>query len=143
MKLTLTRFCYAPDATFGRLVVGDLTVFSVERPWRDNQPYESCIPEGDYRCIWEPTTTPVPEEFGDHTWYVVGGTVGLHTGDRTRIAWHVGNTPADVEGCQAFGTRLGTVHGRWAVARSVDAMRALHAALPREFGLRIEWGMAV
>lgn len=122
------------------MVVGGQRFYSVERPWKDNEPFESCIPEGQYRCEWRPTTTPVPNEYKGHTWYVIGGTVGFDSGDRTRIAWHLGNTAEDVQGCIAFGLRLGTVGGKWAVQRSREAMSQL--VLPDEFDFQIVWGMA-
>ena len=30
---------------------------SLELPWRDNQPFKSCIPPGLYRCIWNYSPT--------------------------------------------------------------------------------------
>jgi len=143
--ITLTRFCYAPHATFGQMVIDGTTFYSVEKPWRDNEPYISCIPEGKYRCVWRPTSTSVPASFGLHTWYVEGGNemVGFDFGVRTRIAWHIGNTADDVTGCAAFGLRLGTVGGKWAVQRSADAMTLLREKLPNVFDFEIKWGMAV
>jgi len=145
VKLTLTRFCYAPHATFGQIRFGDgLTIYTVEKPWQDNEPFLSCIPEGTYRCTWQPTTTSVPASFNGHTWYVEGGNglVGLNLGVRTRIAWHKGNTSDDVQGCIAVGQRLGTVSGKWAVVGSQDALIALRSRLPDEFELEIKLGMA-
>jgi len=74
---------------------------------------------------------------------VEGGTVGIDSGVRTRIAWHVGNAADDVTGCIAFGQRLGTVSGKWAVQRSQDAMALLRDKLPNVFDFEIKWGMAV
>ena len=52
IRVHLERFCYAPEATFGRLTVGeDLLCYAVERPWRDNAPRISCIPEGTYPLV--------------------------------------------------------------------------------------------
>jgi len=147
VNLTLTRFCYAPQAAFGQMVVDGTTFYSVEKPWRDNEPLISCIPEGVYKCTWEPTSTCVPDSYEHHTWYVSStdferGLVGYDFGVRTRVAWHIGNTADDVTGCLAFGLRLGTVGGKWAVQRSADAMALLREKLPDEFDFEIKWGMA-
>jgi len=109
--ITLTRFCYAPHVTFGQMVIDGTTFYSVEQPWRDNEPLISCIPEGVYKCTWQPTSTSVPDSYEHHTWYVSStdgerGLVGYDFGVRTRIAWHIGNTAGDVTGCLAFGLRL-------------------------------------
>jgi hypothetical protein len=49
-RAVLTRFAYLPDGTFGELVFPDGTsMFTVERPWKDNTPKESCIPDGIYQ----------------------------------------------------------------------------------------------
>jgi hypothetical protein len=40
---------YTNDATYGQLDVGDITVFMLELPWRDNKNSISCIPEGIYK----------------------------------------------------------------------------------------------
>lgn len=48
MSVTLERFAYSPFGTFGKLIYGDKTFLTVERPWLGNKPYKSCIPEGVY-----------------------------------------------------------------------------------------------
>ena len=48
-KVLLERFAYSPMGTFGVLTVDDFECYTVERPWLDNKPRESCIPEGVYR----------------------------------------------------------------------------------------------
>ena len=46
--LQLQRFAYTPFGTFGRLYMPEFQCFTIERPWLNNVPKESCIPEGEY-----------------------------------------------------------------------------------------------
>lgn len=138
MKVTLTRNAYSPEmGTFGEIVIGAEKFFTVERPWLGNEPFYSCVPEGVYNCSMEPTTTPVPPSFGDRTWYLVGGSVGLNVGHRTRIAIHVANIAKDVAGCIGVGLSMGCIRNQWAVQRSSDALERLGQLLPEEFELSI------
>lgn len=51
MELTLVRH-YLPTGTNGYLFDGDqLICFTIELPWRDNEPHVSCILEGRFRFI--------------------------------------------------------------------------------------------
>ena len=71
----------------------------VEKPWRDNKPFVSCIPSGIYVGIpWESS------KFGN-VYGIVGGTVSLTKGNAERYAclFHVGNYEKDVSGCIALG----------------------------------------
>ncbi len=94
MELQLVRYCYGPDQVNGLLKFGDnleLSVWTVEKPWRENQIFISCVPDGSYPLVafdspdhpdcW--VLTPVP--------------------GRTGILIHVGNTVDDVSGCIAIG----------------------------------------
>ena len=50
MEILLERFCYHPEGTLGVMTVGsDTEFYTVERPWEENLPRISCIPEGDVR----------------------------------------------------------------------------------------------
>lgn len=96
MILRLERFAYTPLGVFGWLKVGDETFCTVERPWIENKPFVSCIPEGCYELA--PTR------------YNRGGYRTLEVADvegRTDILLHRGNTYADVQGCIAIGTEFG------------------------------------
>lgn len=48
--VSLTRFPSTDQGTFGILVFGTTTCFSVELPWRNNRTARSCIPVGTYTC---------------------------------------------------------------------------------------------
>lgn len=47
---TLTRDPSTDEGTFGSLAFDGETLHTIELPWRDNKPRESCIPVGVYRC---------------------------------------------------------------------------------------------
>lgn len=125
MHATLTRFCSGPMGTFGRIEVGRRHWFTVERPWLDNQPMKSCVPLGEYKLIWQPTTTSVPDNYKGSTWYLDGETVSPDRDGhrpRTRCCLHIGNTFKNVNGCIALGQHLSALSGLWAVGGSYSAM---------------------
>ena len=93
--LQLQRFAYLDDRTMGVLTHGDQQWWTVEKPWKDNQPFESCIPEGSYKMGRHDSP-----KFGKNTWHI------LEVPDRSYILIHAGNTPADVVGCIALGKSL-------------------------------------
>ena len=125
--MILTRYGSTPFGTLGELKVSGHKFYTIEKPWRDNQPMVSCVPLGEYSLIWLPTTTSVPSEYNGHTWYLEGETVGLDAGRkaRSRCCIHVGNVDDDVQGCIAIGMGLGYIDKRWAVTGSRVAMSVL------------------
>lgn len=138
MIIELRRIAFTESmGTFGELLVGPARFFTVEKPWADNRPYESCIPPGEYQADMLPTTTPVPPSYNDQTWYLHGGSVGVDVGHRTRIAIHIANVADDVQGCIGVGKRLSCIRGKWGVASSTDALEQLRELLPDEFSITI------
>lgn len=118
--MLIERFCYGPFGTFGRLLIGDLELWTVERPWRNNEAGISCVPEGEYDL-----ESHSSQKFPD-TWALVGETVSHYEEDgksRSAILIHVGNTMNDVIGCIAPGERLND--NAWGVVASRRAMDAL------------------
>lgn len=106
----LQRFCYGPNGTFGHINVDGIILATVERPWLENRPMVSCIPEGEYKCR--------PRRF------YRGGYDAIEVRDvpgRTHILFHRANLPSDVAGCIGVGSRLGTLYGQWAVLDSRSA----------------------
>jgi len=57
MDIVLTRFAYTPERTLGQIVVGSLTLATIERSWIPNpagpggMPRESCVP-----WLWQRTS---------------------------------------------------------------------------------------
>ena len=116
---TLERYVGIPQATIGELRIGDITYYSMERPWKENKPFFSCIPLGEY-ILDAHDSKKHPDTFA-----LVNEEIGVyhydHGSGRYGILIHVGNTARDFEGCIGFGVRLGCLDREWAVLRSRDA----------------------
>ena len=105
--IKLGRWAYTPMGTFGTLYFGDDHVYSIERPWADNKPFESCIPESIYEMKLGYFYK------GEYPAYKL-----LDVPDRTLIKIHKGNKMTDVNGCIALGETLGCLYNYWAVKNS-------------------------
>ena len=80
---------YYSDRTEGKLFFPDGSyVYTLERPWLDNKPSVSCIPEGTYIVDRDHT--------GRHKWYKIRE--GQIDG-RTFIEFHEANSVSQLEGC--------------------------------------------
>ena len=118
MRITLCRTDQDENRTLGSIKVGDRVIHTVERPWLDNKPGESCVPDGFYYL--EPH---IGGRFTD-TWALVGETVSHYEDpnlERFAVLFHAGNTANDVIGCIAPGIEK-TDDG---VLRSREAMEHL------------------
>ena len=94
--LTLDRLAYLDQGTFGRLLFpSGISLYTVERPWINNAPRISCIPEGEYSLV--------PKQFfrGGYQTYELVEVPG-----RSHILIHIANWPHEVEGCIGVGTGL-------------------------------------
>lgn len=104
-KFTLIR-SYLKDRTIGYLQ--EIELYSLERPWLDNAPSISCIPEGTYLVQ--------RDKAGKFQWYKVCDVVG-----RSNIEIHVGNSVKESEGCILLGSSLNAefnlVHSRSALEK--------------------------
>ena len=85
---------YLEDKTVGQLVFpnGD-SVYTLERPWLDNKPFFSCIPEDTY--------VAERDHFGKHQWYSV-----LNVPNRSFIEIHPVTYVNQLEGCIGLGMEL-------------------------------------
>ena len=117
---------------FGTMRVDDFECYTVEREWKDNTPFVSCIPIGAYMVR--------------RSTYHKGGYAAyeiLDVPSRSRILIHKGNTQADLLGCIAPGTGLGYIESRpgagpmWAVVRSTQAYNEFMAAMDHVSHARI------
>ena len=89
--LILERFFHGAGSTVGRFLLDGRSVYSIERPWLLNQPWESCIPEGEYAL------RPYSSERFPNVWEV------CDVPGRSHILIHAGNWSRDVSGCIAPG----------------------------------------
>ena len=143
-NLVLSRFLHhGKHGTFGMMNVNGRTIYTVERPWRDNKPYKSCIPPGKYVCKKRKTTTSVPSSMQGRTWYLEGKSVTVHPedkdGTKTRclVCIHIGNYTSDIQGCLSPGLSMGMIDERLMVQHSRKAMMHLNEYLPDQFTLEI------
>lgn len=108
IKLTRT---YHDDATLGTLTVGDLRLYTLERPWRDNATHISCIPEGTYTAVW--SRSPRLKKW---TYEI------RNVAARSGIRIHAGNVVDDSLGCPLLGMWPGVLAGKTAVLASREAV---------------------
>lgn len=100
---TLTRTKTGDAGTFGVLRVLGQEFLTGELPWRNNRPFESCIPAGVYNCVWLPSN-----RFG-HAFEITG------VPDRSRCLIHIAcffgdrtkGFATDVDGCVGLGSAPG------------------------------------
>ena len=99
-SLVLTRDAFTPWGTFGRLQfpTGE-SVYTIERPWLDNETYVSCIPNGVYTM--EKRNSPVVQRTSGGE-YQEGWEV-TDVIDRTFIMLHPANWMDDLAGCIGVG----------------------------------------
>ena len=90
----LERFAYLDSGTLGKLTIDDWSCYTIERPWKNNAPNVSCIPEGTYAC----------QPFSGNRFQDVIQVMDVP--DRTFILIHVANFPHDIEGCIGVGDRF-------------------------------------
>ena len=138
-KITLKRHSYHPAATVGSISIenkrgeSDLIFHTIERPWLNNKPFKSCVPEGEYMV--NPYSS---EKFpGVYELQNVPG--------RTKILIHTANYASEVQGCIGLGLGIpaleeGKKHATpLMVLRSRNAMRRFCRIMKDEsFILKIE-----
>ena len=102
----LTRNPYKP--TFGVLFSDDGVPFALtlERPWLNNLPNQSCIPEGRYLAIRH-----VSPKFGETFWL-------QDVPGRSGILFHKGNNTTDSQGCILIGEQFNQVNGEPGITHS-------------------------
>ena len=148
MNLHLVRDYAGPTCTLGRLIIGDLVLQTLERPWVPyppqlcGHPDTSCVPAGVYQLALHDTPkfpqhfALVNEALGIYHEVLPRGVVG-----RTACLIHAANYVTQLEGCCAVGRERQFVGDQWMVLSSRDAYEAFAAAVPWEEGnaLTIEY----
>jgi len=124
--LYLERFAYLDSGTIGKLTAGPWSCYTIERPWLDNKPNVSCIPEGEYRC----------EPFSGTRFQDVVQIMDVP--DRTFILFHTANFPYDVEGCIGVGDRFLSDALEPAVYNSKKTLAAFFDVVGYDFDLTIK-----
>jgi len=106
--LKLARFDRLEEGTFGKLIFPDgWWCYTVERPWLDNKPMVSCIPDGVYSLglRYSPTVRRITRDRYMEGWEV------QDVEGRTYIMIHPGNWPTDLQGCIGVGEQYMELQG--------------------------------
>lgn len=111
--LNLIRHTYHPEATMGEIKIGAYSFQTIEKPWKNNEAWNSCIPEGVYTC------SPYSSDKYPNVYEITD------VPDRTHILFHKGNYSKNVSGCIAIGTGVNGLM----VTDSVDAMDSFRRLL--------------
>ena len=127
--VTLQRIETSDQGTFGRITIGDLVLFSGELPWRDNANDLSCIPAGEYKCVFT---------YSNH--FKRGLYLVTHAEGRAGVRIHPANVMGDVTkgfrsqllGCIALGEKLGRIGNQKAILVSQSALRKFQKLLNNE-----------
>jgi len=125
VSVTLTRFAYLPWATLGRIDHVNHPWYTLELPWRNNKPFQSCIPEGTYDVR--------PDQEGRFTGYPELQFVPK----RSEIVIHPANFVSDLAGCIAPGKRFESALAATAVWGSKEAYEEMISELGTTFVLTI------
>lgn len=109
----IERFAYTPHGVFGELSTDEFKCYSLENPWKNNEPNISCIPFGLYRIKRDDYKGRYPN------FRIINPPTG-----RTNIEMHRGNTIRDTRGCILLGTlyRIDNQYNKYLIVDSKDAM---------------------
>ena len=145
--MKINRFCnHHTQGTFGELHIdGEFFCYTVEKPWKDNERFISCVPDGKYIL-----TRYDSDRYGD-TFCLVNpdNDVYMHDTGRGRYAClvHTANFASDVMGCIGLGESLASSYNNdisdnsWMVTRSKDTVNKFLDMFSRvdEIPLTINW----
>lgn len=130
-KLTLKRVAdHYEHGMFGVLMEDNIPICAtLEPPWADNRPDQSCIPVGIYKCL-----RYASGRFGD-TFLVKSA----EECSRFGILFHWGNFSSDTTGCILVGKTFDTMVGKPGITHSRKAFKEFmtHLHLQAEFQLHI------
>jgi len=115
MKILRIRRLWArEDGSFGILEDYDRKfpiALTAELKWKNNEKNFSCVPTGEYDCVYEPSF-----RFGRNMWRVV-------VPNREGILFHSGNcVEIDSRGCILLGMQWGVLQDKLAVLHSRIAL---------------------
>jgi hypothetical protein len=100
MELKLERQRYTNQSIIGSIYHdNEFICYTMERPWKSNEPFESCVPVGTYHL------EPHNSDRHQRTFALVGDTVSHFKSNKQRYAilFHPANYPFELNGCIACG----------------------------------------
>jgi len=128
--MVLKRVASNSDGVYGVLIDGLVPfALTLERPWVDNEPDVSCIPDGRYWCH-----RLISPHFGE-TFEV------MDVPGRSHILFHKGNTEKDSRGCILIGEQFGFLNGKISILSSKAGFNEFLARTREHdnFNLNIVW----
>lgn len=136
MKARLLRYRDDGQRTLGLLKVGNLVLHTIEQPWRNNEPFRSCVPDGDYKLI--PWVSPSKNRRFDGRCLKI---IGCEPA-RTDCLFHTANWSFELQGCVAPGLKRGVAAGKGQPAQdcvmsSTAAMEKLLETVTKPISLEI------
>ena len=112
------------ECTLGTLFTwGGITFATLEKPWRDNKNFISCVPKGVYRVVRHNT-----EDY-PNTWRL------LSVPNREGILIHIGNYSRETKGCILIGLQY---NSKTSISKSTKALEALNKELENQREWEIE-----
>ncbi len=114
MRFPLRRFYQDERQTLGTLTAGSVTLFTIERPWLQNQPHVSCIPPGDYKIT-------IIQIGAEEKIRLEGGCI---PSERTLINIEVANRAEQLEGCIGVGCGVRLEDAVNGIYMATDSRRA-------------------
>lgn len=102
--------------------------YSLERGWQDNQNNISCVPEGDYKLVYEYSA-----RFGRKLWELKG------VPNRAECKFHAANYWKELNGCIALGEQRIDINadGDPDVTNSRTTMNFFHSMLENEDDVQV------
>lgn len=116
MDCHLIRTYYRTHTAGVLVTVGGEILHTLERPWKDNQPDISCIPPGEYRCLYLPKSSSGKYR---RVWWL------QNVPGRSGVLIHNGNFVNHTRGCILIGLTAGVSAGQPSVLSSRVGMAKL------------------
>jgi hypothetical protein len=119
INAVLNRYYQDSIVTFGFINFSDnLHLFTLEKPWRNNERNISCIPQGQYMC------SPFSGDKFKNVYVIENVT------KRSNILFHIGNYPNQTEGCILVGHGADNLNPEYPMIRnSTVAMNKMRKLL--------------
>jgi len=120
LEATLLRLTEWAGASTSSLMINGVHVcFTLSEAWRANMPKISCIPDGEYIC-------EIVNSLHFGRVYEIKNVPG-----RSHVLFHSGNTVADTEGCELFGSAV-LLDGR--EMKTVESRKAMSVFMEKTAG---------
>ncbi len=129
MHITLRRVAHDKSfGTLGKLQIGDEVFPVIEQDWENNEPYKSCIPNGEY-YLWSHDSP----KYGE-CYIMENESLGVSKYKNNNIKRfacliHPANKASQLQGCIAPGLKIGVLDDELAVLSSRKAMARIKELL--------------